>query len=560
MQVDDPDGGSLAYTYDGFLTTSETSAGEVAGVVAWTYDDDFRVVTQTVNSAASVSHTYDDDGLLLTAGPTSLTRDAANGRVTDIDVLDATTTVDYDGFGASDGLITTVDTTTVFDATYGPRDALGRIEEIDETVAGGSRTIEYTYDDAGRLESVTEDSTHVATYAYDANGNRASVTTAGGTVYATYDDQDRLATYGDLAYAYSENGELQAITDTVTTDVSLLEYDVLGNLRSVELPDTTLIEYVIDARGRRVGKDVGGVFHRAWLYDGSRIVAELDDQGAIVARFVYGSSDAVPDAMAVGTTTYRLVTDSLGSVRLVVDADTGTIVQQLRYDAWGVVLVDTNPGFQPFGFAGGLYDPHTGLVRFGARDYDPTVGRWTSKDPSLFSGGENLYAYCVGDPINLVDRDGHAPAPVPVPEPITPPANGGSYPPPAPNGGANGGRYPGRAPLAGCMAHPLLCGLAVGFCLGCPTCCGLDGSEPDPWGQVCEMPEPEPNYTPIDENAPGPGDPYRPLPGPCKKSPFQFFRSSCVYVCRDKRGTYKIFEDREPLAECPDEPKGPTNR
>ena len=43
-------------------------------------------------------------------------------------------------------------------------------------------------------------------------------------------------------------------------------------------------------------------------------------------------------------------------------------------------LNDTNPGFQPFGFAGGLYDPDTGLVRFGARDYDAETGRWTSKE------------------------------------------------------------------------------------------------------------------------------------------------------------------------------------
>jgi RHS repeat-associated protein len=66
------------------------------------------------------------------------------------------------------------------------------------------------------------------------------------------------------------------------------------------------------------------------------------------------------------------------------------------------------PGFsQPFGFAGGLYDPDTGLVRFGARDYDADVGRWTSKDPILFDGGQgNLYLYVDGDPINRFDPNG----------------------------------------------------------------------------------------------------------------------------------------------------------
>ncbi|MBN1960884.1 MAG: hypothetical protein JW841_08050, partial [Deltaproteobacteria bacterium] len=67
----------------------------------------------------------------------------------------------------------------------------------------------------------------------------------------------------------------------------------------------------------------------------------------------------------------------------------------------------TNPGLQPFGFAGGLYDRDTGFVRFGARDYDPKVGRWTSKDPILFEGGDtNLYTYVRNDPVNFLDISG----------------------------------------------------------------------------------------------------------------------------------------------------------
>ncbi|MGH8491383.1 MAG: RHS repeat-associated core domain-containing protein [Gammaproteobacteria bacterium] len=79
----------------------------------------------------------------------------------------------------------------------------------------------------------------------------------------------------------------------------------------------------------------------------------------------------------------------------------------MDYDEWGRVTLDTNPGFQPFGFAGGLYDRDTRLVRFGARDYDPETGRWTAKDPIRFAGGDtNLYGYVLNDPINLTDPDG----------------------------------------------------------------------------------------------------------------------------------------------------------
>jgi RHS repeat-associated protein len=74
---------------------------------------------------------------------------------------------------------------------------------------------------------------------------------------------------------------------------------------------------------------------------------------------------------------------------------------------FGEVIADTNPGFQPFGFAGGLYDPDTGLVRFGARDYDPVIGRWLAKDPIAFGGGQtNLYVYAGNDPINQIDPSG----------------------------------------------------------------------------------------------------------------------------------------------------------
>lgn len=68
-----------------------------------------------------------------------------------------------------------------------------------------------------------------------------------------------------------------------------------------------------------------------------------------------------------------------------------------------------NPGFQPFGFVGGIYDRDTGLVRLGARDYDPVTGRWTAKDPAGFEGGENFYLYGAGDPVNAVDVTGEAP-------------------------------------------------------------------------------------------------------------------------------------------------------
>jgi RHS repeat-associated protein len=59
---------------------------------------------------------------------------------------------------------------------------------------------------------------------------------------------------------------------------------------------------------------------------------------------------------------------------------------------------------------GGFFDPLTGLTRFGARDYDASVGRWIAKDPILFDGGQaNLYVYVGNDPVNWFDPSGLEP-------------------------------------------------------------------------------------------------------------------------------------------------------
>jgi RHS repeat-associated protein len=195
---------------------------------------------------------------------------------------------------------------------------------------------------------------------------------------------------------------------TVGGQVTGFSYDVFGNLRQVTLPDGTVIDYRIDGRNRRIGKQVNGTRVQGFLYqDGLRPIAELHGQNQIVSRFVYADKSHVPAYLIRDGHTYRIISDHLGSPRLVVHTADGTVMQRLDYDAWGQIILDTNPGFQPFGFAGGLYDRDTGLVRFGARDYDPETGRWTAKDPIRFAGGDtNLYGYVLNDPINSIDAEG----------------------------------------------------------------------------------------------------------------------------------------------------------
>ncbi|MFZ5844764.1 MAG: RHS repeat-associated core domain-containing protein [Pseudomonadota bacterium] len=267
---------------------------------------------------------------------------------------------------------------------------------------GVTDTWAYNYDLAGRLQTVTKNGVTVESYGYDANGNRLSSNGVAGT----YDDQDRLLAWAGNTYTWTANGELQ--TKTNAAGVTNYTYDVYGNLKAVTLPDGTPITYLTDGRNRRIGKQINGTTVQAFLYqDQLRIAAELDGANNLVSRFVYGTKINVPEYMIKSGTTYRIITDHLGSVRLVVNTTDVSIAQRMDYDSYGNVTNDTNPGFQPFGFAGGLYDNDTKLTRFGARDYDAEIGRWTAKDPIGFAGGDsNLYAYVGNDPVNFSDPTG----------------------------------------------------------------------------------------------------------------------------------------------------------
>jgi len=175
----------------------------------------------------------------------------------------------------------------------------------------------------------------------------------GDAQIATYDEQDRLLSYQGATYGHTANGERQSkIVSGVTTTY---EYDELGNLLKVTLPGNVVIDYVIAGQNRRIDKKVNGALTQGFLYqDQLNPVAELDGSGNVTARFVYADKANVPAYMIKGGDTYRIISDHLGSPRLVVDVDTGDVAQRLEYDVWGNITEDTNPGFQPFGFAGGI--------------------------------------------------------------------------------------------------------------------------------------------------------------------------------------------------------------
>ncbi len=110
-----------------------------------------------------------------------------------------------------------------------------------------------------------------------------------------------------------------------------------------------------------------------------------------------------PIIRATGTTTQYFHQDGLGNVVSVTN-QSGTTDGTARYDAWGDKIASTGT-IPQYGFTGREPDD-TGLVYYRARFYDPSIGRFTQRDPIGLIGGLNFYSYVGNDPTNLTDPEG----------------------------------------------------------------------------------------------------------------------------------------------------------
>ena len=396
----------ITYGYDGKLVTSENFNGVLNQTLSFDYNNDFNLTSFTY-AGGTESYTYDDDGLLIGIGDYIVGRNTGNGLPETVigDPLSLIRT--FNGYGELKAQHVTVNGNNLIDWDL-TRDNAGRITNKIETINGVTTNYMYGYDPVGKLLSVTKNGILLEEYQYNPNGTRRrEINTPRGIAERTfgYSEEDHLLVAGPTAYKYDVDGFLTSKTSG--TDVTTYNYSSRGELLGVTLPDGTAIDYVYDPLGRRIAKVVDGVITEKYLWQGlTRLLAIYDSNDKVVMRFRY-ADDRMPITMIQGGANFYLAYDQIGSLRVVAD-DTGTIIKRIDYDAFGNVLTDTNPSFLlPLGFAGGLYDRHTDLVRFGYRDYDPDIGRWTAKDPILFTGGNtDLYGYCLNDPVNWVDFEG----------------------------------------------------------------------------------------------------------------------------------------------------------
>jgi RHS repeat-associated protein len=394
---------------------SEEAASDGSWKVGYAYDSELRLGSVNVDAAGSgsgaVAYAYNDDDELTVAGDESYTRSATNGTVTSSSLYTAKGAYTYNGVGALMTKTIRGGTTQVYNLTLTRNPHFEVTSRCERIGAEAQVCWQYGFDLNGRLNLVQpSNGTPVTRYEYDNFNNRVREIVGGVTTAATYDAQDRLAAYGPWTFGYNEAGEMTTRKDSTAGGADWrYAYDSFGNLTQANRVGGVRVDYTYDWRHRRLSRARLGVLKTRYIYDAQdRLIAEVDaTTGQVAARYVYGLEDHVPAYMLKGGVTFKFVTDQVGSVRLVVNAQNGSVAQRLGYDAFGRVVTDSRPGFQSFGFAGGLYDSDTGLTKFGARTYIADYGRWMSRDPILFEGGDtNLYGYVLQDPINFIDSSG----------------------------------------------------------------------------------------------------------------------------------------------------------
>ncbi len=397
-----PDEG-LAYEYDGDMPKSVTATGSAPGRYEYGYGAGLLMNSIKLVSGSTTLDTpitRDGDGLVTGLGTFTFTRtnNDANLRIAESTFAED---MAFDGQRRLAARTFKVGAQTPYKVDL-TRNARGQIERKVETVGATTTEYLYTYDDDARLTTVKRDGTVVEEYGYDANGNRTTRRLNGGAVENLgYDGEERIASRGGVNYAFDADGFLSsrgADTFVYSARGELLEATVGG----------TKVTYTYDGLGRRVSRTVG-TSTTQYLYgnpsDPFQVTAVRDAAGVLTVYYYDEAGHLF--AMRRRTTRFYIATDQVGTPR-VVTATNGTVSKTITYDTFGNPTSDSAPAFElPFGFAGGLSDSVTGLVRFGLRDYEPASGRWTARDPALFGGGQaNLYEYVGSDPVAQRDPTG----------------------------------------------------------------------------------------------------------------------------------------------------------
>ncbi len=405
--------GTIAHDYDEI--GRRTSMTDLVGTTTWTYDDEFpSMVSQVTSPQGVVGYDYDAVGrrssMTQPEGTIEYEYDAAGQLTALTDWSGSETTFGYTG----DGLLSSIERPNGVDSVFGYDAALrvdlmehanasGILEYFDYTLDPNGNRIgvessagneSYTLDELGRLTSVQYPDGEIASYTYDAIGNRLTETTSDGTTTYDYNAEGQLVSDGERTYTYDAAG------NTVTAGDDEYEWDWAGRMSGATV-DGEATSYEYDGDGVRVSAvDSTGATSFVWDREsGLPLLVSDGDAG-------YMQLGGTPFAVGDSTDLSYQLTDALGSVRASTDR-TGAVTSTTSYDVWGATRTGANG---TFGFAGEQVDT-TGLIHLRARQYNPQLGRFLSADavqPNAFgTQGWNLYGYAAGNPTTLIDPSGN---------------------------------------------------------------------------------------------------------------------------------------------------------
>jgi RHS repeat-associated protein len=377
-----PDGRFLSYTYG--AGGQETSVDENGFVVNYAYVDGVLTDATDATGASLVHYEYDQRGNVMS-------RRLGNGTLT---------TYDYDEVGRLLHLVNFASGGSVnsrFDYTY---DDLGRVTSV--TTLDGTTT--YGYDLSGQLTSVVLPGGRTIEYQYDAAGNRVAVIDGGTQTSYTTNNLNEYTSVGAAIYTYDANGNVRTRTDSSgTTTYAFNEQNQLISV--VGAAGTFTYEY--DALGDEIAETVNGVRHE-FLVDPTglgTVLGEYDAQGDVIANFAYGLGLI---GQFNGSTSYYYDFDALGSTAGVTNG-AGAYVDQYAYLPFGETTVVRESVANPYRYVGqfGVQDRGNGLFNMRMRDYDPSLGRFVSDDPLGLGGGDaNLRRYAHNTPTRFIDPVG----------------------------------------------------------------------------------------------------------------------------------------------------------
>ncbi|MDL2280184.1 DUF2778 domain-containing protein [Desulfovibrio sp. OttesenSCG-928-G11] len=298
----------------------------------------------------------------------------------------------------------------------------GKVTEKTETGPQGRDVFSYEYDAAGHLTMVRKNELISEFYEFDEGGRRVLDfrAWAGGKRRLTYNYDGTLIQAGNVHLKWTEQGQLAAIEEQGRRTAFYYGHDT--RLDRALLADGTDIRYHYGNELMPVTITVNGatVAEYQWA-DKIRLLRYRDNRRGLNHDFLYAdkrapvkvliSGSAMDIYQATGFSVQRLEldirTDQVNSIRALSLPD-GRPVKYIEYGSFGNVISDSRPDWKfPLGFACGLNDPWTGLIRFGFRDYDPRFGRFTAKDPARDMRGDgDLWDYCIDDPVGSFDPTG----------------------------------------------------------------------------------------------------------------------------------------------------------